>query len=159
MYLPSHPVRWLVTSRLEKYREATEAWLKSHGVQYTELVMMDYPDMEARRAAQAYASFKADIYLRTKAWLFIESSLPLSRDIAERTGYGVFCMDTRELIRPGKGSARKRRVLDAPRVLRHRIVYVARRAKRIPRALARRTSVFCRTLVAHLSSSQKRDGN
>jgi orotate phosphoribosyltransferase len=70
-YLPSAPVRWLVTSRLEKYRAPTEEWLVASGVEYGELMMMDYPDMAARRAANAYASFKAEIYERTRAILFV----------------------------------------------------------------------------------------
>jgi uncharacterized HAD superfamily protein len=139
LYLPTHPVKWLVTSRLERYRAATEAWLARHGVEYGELLMMDYPNMAARRAAQTYASFKADIYLRTKACLFIESSLPLSQQIAELTGYDVFCMDTREMIRPGSGSARRRKILDAPRTLRKQLESAAKKARRIPGGIGRRT--------------------
>jgi orotate phosphoribosyltransferase len=138
LYLPSHPVAWLVTSRLEKYRAATEAWLSRHGVQYNELIMMNYPDMAARRAAKAYASFKADVYLRTKATLFIESSEELSRQIAELTGYHVFCMDTREMIAPGATSARKRKVLDSPRTVGGQVSATLKRAIRIPGGAWRR---------------------
>jgi len=155
-YLPSHPVRWLVTSRLEKHRAATEGWLKKHGVEYGELLMMDYPDMAARRAAQTYASFKADIYLKTKAWLFIESSLGLARQIAERTGYDVFCMDTRELIRPGAASARKRQLLDAPWTLRAHMARALRKARHIPGGLRRRAGRLYRALFGH--SPQRVDG-
>ncbi|MDQ3604932.1 MAG: orotate phosphoribosyltransferase, partial [Gemmatimonadota bacterium] len=101
LYLPTRPVGWLVTSRLERYRAQTEAWLDAHGVAYGELVMMQYPDMAARRAARAYASFKASVYEETGAWLFIESSPTISRKIAELTGKSVFCMETREMVVPG----------------------------------------------------------
>jgi orotate phosphoribosyltransferase len=138
LYLPTHPVGWLVTSRLEKYRAATEAWLSRHGVQYNELIMMNYPDMAARRAAKAYASFKADVYLRTRASLFIESSLPLSRQIAELTGYHVFCMDTREMIAPGASSSRKRKILDSPRTVSGQVSATLKRAIRIPGGAWRR---------------------
>jgi orotate phosphoribosyltransferase len=140
LYLPTHPVRWLVTSRLERYRAATEAWLVRHGVEYGELLMMDYPDMAARRAAQAYACFKAEIYLKTRACLFIESSIRLSQQIAELTGYDVFCMDTREMIRPGSGSARRRKIFDAPRTLRCQLAGAVKKARRIPGNIARRTA-------------------
>jgi len=138
LYLPSHPVRWLVTSRLEKYRKHTEAWLTRHGVQYGDLLMMNYPDMASRRAAQAYASFKAEIYLKTKAWLFIESSLTISEQIAELTGYDVFCMDTREMIRPSGKSARRRKILDAPRNMKQQIVSISEKALIIPGGVGRR---------------------
>jgi orotate phosphoribosyltransferase len=62
LLLPTAPVGWLVTSRLEKYRAPTEEWLARHKVQYRELRMMQYPDKAARQAARAYARFKADIY-------------------------------------------------------------------------------------------------
>jgi orotate phosphoribosyltransferase len=99
-YLPSAPVRWLVTSRLEKYREATQDWLAANGVEYGELLMMDYPDMDARRAANAYASFKAGIYQRTGAILFVESSASLAAEIARLSGKSVFCVETRKMIDP-----------------------------------------------------------
>lgn len=99
-YLPSAPVRWLVTSRLEKYRGATEDWLAANGVEYGELMMMDYPDMAARRAANAYASFKAEIYERTGAILFVESSAKLAAEIARLSGKSVFCVETRRMIDP-----------------------------------------------------------
>ena len=99
-YLPSAPVRWLVTSRLEKYRAATEDWLAANGVEYGELLMMDYADMAARRAANAYAPFKAEIYERTGAILFVESSAKLATEIARLSGKSVFCAETRKMIDP-----------------------------------------------------------
>jgi orotate phosphoribosyltransferase len=99
-YLPTAPVRWLVTARLEKYRSQTEEWLTANGVEYSELVMMDYPDMAARRAANAYASFKAETYRRTGAILFVESSSALAAEIARLSGKSVFCLETRKMIDP-----------------------------------------------------------
>jgi orotate phosphoribosyltransferase len=99
-YLPTAPIRWLVTARLEKYRSLTEEWLTTNGVEYSELIMMDYPDMAARRAANAYASFKAEIYRRTGAILFVESSPALAAEIARLSGKSVFCLETRRMIDP-----------------------------------------------------------
>jgi orotate phosphoribosyltransferase len=101
LLLPTAPVGWLVTSRLEKYRAQTEEWLARHKVQYGELRMMQYPDMAARRAARAYARFKSDIYLETGAWLFVESDAALAVQIAQLSGRSVFCTETREMLAPG----------------------------------------------------------
>ncbi|MBK5188824.1 MAG: hypothetical protein JJD97_11320, partial [Gemmatimonadaceae bacterium] len=98
LLLPTAPVGWLVTSRLEKYRAQTEEWLARHRVQYGELRMMQYPDMAERRAAKAYARFKSDIYVETGAWLFIESSDALAPQIAQLSGRSVFSTKTREML-------------------------------------------------------------
>jgi orotate phosphoribosyltransferase len=105
MLVPSHKVGWLVTCRLEKYRQITEEWLAKHNIEYRELVMMDFPTKEARMASGAYATFKADIYRRTGAKLFIESSPRLTEQIAELSGQPVFCAATREMVYPGFASA------------------------------------------------------
>ena len=62
--------------------------------------MMDYPDMAARRAANAYAPFKAEIYKSTDAILFVESSVKLAAEIARLSGKSVFCAETRRMIDP-----------------------------------------------------------
>jgi len=105
LMLPTAPVGWLVTSRLEKYRELTEEWLARHNVRYGELRMMQYPDMAARRAARAYASFKSEIYEQTGAWLFIESDARLATQVATLSGRSVFCTETREMLPPGSFSS------------------------------------------------------
>jgi orotate phosphoribosyltransferase len=109
LLLPSAPVGWLVTSRLEKYRAQTEEWLARHKVRFGELRMMQYPDMAARRAARAYAQFKADIYMETGAWLFIESDAAVAVQIAQLSGKSVFCTETREMLAPGDSPSPARR--------------------------------------------------
>ncbi len=98
---PTVQIGWLVTNRLEKYRELTENWLARNGIEYRELVMMDYPDMAARRAAGTHGSFKAAVYQSTDALIFIESSLRQAVKIAEISGRDVLCTETGQLIRPG----------------------------------------------------------
>ena len=44
-----YEINTIVTSRLEKYREPTEKWLKDHGVKYKQLIMLDLPSAEERR--------------------------------------------------------------------------------------------------------------
>lgn len=98
---PTRKVGWVVTSRLEKYREATERWLDRNGIEYGELIMMDYPDAATRRALIARSAFKAEAYRRTGAALFLESSLQQSFEIANLAGRDVLCIGTMQLVRPG----------------------------------------------------------
>ncbi|CAN5151732.1 phosphoribosyltransferase family protein [soil metagenome] len=102
LYLPTETVGWFVTCRLEKYRGHTEAWLARHGVRCEELLMMGYPDQASRQAANAYATYKAEIYRRTGARLFIESSPEQALEIAMLSRKPVFCMDTRAMLYPDR---------------------------------------------------------
>jgi uncharacterized HAD superfamily protein len=84
----------LVTSRLEKYRSHTEAWLKKHGVQYQHLEMLDLPDKETRVRLGIHATFKSNIYRKyERSALFIESSKYQSEEIHKQTGKNVFCIE------------------------------------------------------------------
>lgn len=100
-FLPSVPVGWLVTSRLEKYREPTEAWMKAHGINYRELIMLDLASKKERLRSGSHASHKSAAYLRTNADLFIESSLIQALEIAVLSGKPVYCVETSELVSPG----------------------------------------------------------
>lgn len=108
LLLPSVPVGHLVTCRLEKYRPQTEHWLRRHGVQYEELVMMNLPTKAARVAARTHGAFKADVYRQTGAQLFIESSLKQAVEVADRSRKPVLCMETREMIYPSLRTTSKR---------------------------------------------------
>lgn len=99
--VPDQRIGWLVTSRLEKYRPETEAWLEEHSIDYERLVMMDLPDMETRRARGNHAQYKADVYDSVGADLFIESNLKQATEICEETNKPVFCYENNEMIQPG----------------------------------------------------------
>ena len=93
-YLPPCKVDVLVTSRLEKYRSQTEAWLKKHDIQYHKLEMLDLPDKETRVRLGIHATFKSDIYRKyDRVALFIESSKYQSEEIHKQTGKNVFCIE------------------------------------------------------------------
>jgi len=98
LLLPTHPVGWLVTSRLEKYREPTEAWLKKHGVEYGELIMLDVPTQADRERSGVHAEFKAEAYKRTGAILFVESCPKMAEDIAKLADLPTMCLTTNRLI-------------------------------------------------------------
>ncbi len=107
LWIPTVPVAFLVTSRLEKYREPTETWLHRHGVQYGELRMLDLPSARARQAARAHASFKAQVYRSTPTELFIESNPGQAREIAQLTGQPVLCIETRRMVYPSPAAVHR----------------------------------------------------
>jgi len=100
LVVPTKPIGWLVTCRLEKYRKITEEWLQRHGIQYNELVMMDLPDKATRVALGAHAKFKAQVYKSVNAALFIESSYSQAQVIARLAGKPVLCIETGQMINP-----------------------------------------------------------
>ena len=116
LVVPTVSLGWLVTCRLEKYRALTTAWLARQGIRYQELVMMNYPSKAARLAAGSHGTFKAAVYRKTDALLFIESSLVQATDIARLTGRDVFCMETREMLNPDR-LAKVRRAVREPNAM------------------------------------------
>lgn len=105
--VPTKKIGWLVTSRLEKYREETEAWLAKNGVEYGELIMMDHPDMMTRQIEGDHSEFKSNVYESVDAELFIESSSSQSIEIAQTTGKPVFCFDDNTMVYPDTLAATK----------------------------------------------------
>jgi orotate phosphoribosyltransferase len=98
LYRPCYEIGWLVTSRLEKYRNATERWLSLNGVSYKNLIMMDVSSKQERIASKRHAEFKADIYRKTDSVLFIESSSRQADQIARITRKPVFCLENRKVF-------------------------------------------------------------
>lgn len=90
----SFPVGGFVSSRLEKYRHETEAWLHRNGFVYNRLFMLNLPSKEARIKQRAHAPFKAAIYKNRPETLFVESDVNQAEAIARLTGKDVLCTDT-----------------------------------------------------------------
>lgn len=101
LHLPSHPVKALVTSRLEKYRPETEEWLRRHGVVYGELIMLDLPNALERRKAGVHGKHKAAYYRSSSATLFVESELNQAQEIARLSGKPVLSLDGPRMCLPG----------------------------------------------------------
>ena len=97
LFLPTIPIGWLVTCRREKYRDLTEQWLKRHGIIYQHLVMLDESQKPPRTTNKTHAAFKAKIFTKTKATLFIESCEPQAREIANLSGKQVYCAETAQM--------------------------------------------------------------
>ena len=94
--LPSVKVKAVVSARLEKYRDVTEAWLERAGVQYEQLCLLDSTP-EERRQQGLHSRHKADVCLRLKPSLFIESDPVQANEIAQLSGCPVFCFETRTM--------------------------------------------------------------
>lgn len=104
LYSTKRRIGALVTSRLEKYRPQTEAWLAKRGISYDRLVMLDLPSKAERQRLMAHGQFKADVYRRSEAMLFIESENAQAIRIAELSGKPVLCLETHRLITPDLAS-------------------------------------------------------
>lgn len=94
-YIPRLKVKAIITGRLEKYREQTEAWLKKHGVKYDDLFMR--PD-----ASVPHWQHKADHYKELDAGLFVEDEPGQAAKIYELTGKHVLLVPQFRLIQGWK---------------------------------------------------------
>ncbi len=129
LFIPSVQVAHLVTSRLEKYRPETEAWLKRHGVSYGKLHMLDLPSAAERRRLNVHHTFKARIYQeQLHAILFVESEERQAREIMRLSNKPVYCTATNEMYVPGRSaSALKPIVLRKSQSLKRKVVKQLRR--------------------------------
>lgn len=99
-YIPTAEIGWIVTSRLEKYRENTEEWLQRQGIIYDHLYMMNVESAEKRRRLGNHAKFKAEIFKNAKgAMWFIESEKEQAEEIAKLTGKAVFCVGSERFFK------------------------------------------------------------
>ena len=85
----------IITSRLEKYRNQTEQWLKKNNVEYSRLVMLNLPTKEARLKISK-AEFKASVIKKEKLPLYIESDPQLAKEIYLNSKTPVYCVETGE---------------------------------------------------------------
>ena len=100
LLIPTMPVGYLVTARLEKYREATEQWLKGNNVPYDHLIMLDCETAKERDQV-SQGAFKAQVYRAQKdCFLFVESSFEQALEICRLSGKQVYCTQNHALINP-----------------------------------------------------------
>jgi len=116
LWKPIRPVGWIVTSRLEKYRNITEQWLKKNGIDYGHLIMMNVEDQAARRRTSV-PDYKSAVYQSSGAALFIESALVEAIQIASRTQKKVFCFESAEFIPPSSYDTFKSQIKDPSNIL------------------------------------------
>lgn len=97
---PRAKIQHLVTSRLEKYRPETERWLAQHGISYGKLWMLGMASGEERRRQNAHAAYKAAIYVKTGAGLFVESDERQAVRIAQLSGRPVLSVEGQHMVWP-----------------------------------------------------------
>ncbi|WP_217989615.1 phosphoribosyltransferase family protein [Sphingomonas lenta] len=100
LFLPGRRVAHLVTSRLERYRPETEAWLAANEISYGKLWMLNAPTAEERRRLNAHGAFKAEVYRHVDAQLFVESEDRQAVEIARLSGKPVLSIETQSLVLP-----------------------------------------------------------
>ena len=93
-FIPSRPIGWIVTARLQKYSKETVSWLKKYKVQFDSLVMLNLESAQQRRALGIHANFKAKVYASVNdTVLFIESDPHQAQTIAQLSGKQVYCVE------------------------------------------------------------------
>jgi hypothetical protein len=97
LFLPQRRVGHIVTCRLERYRAATEAWLRRHGVSFEGLHMMPYATKAERMAAGNRGGWKASVIRSLEVEMFIESCPKQAAIIAREAGVPVWCTRTQAL--------------------------------------------------------------
>jgi uncharacterized HAD superfamily protein len=117
---PSVRVKWLVTSRLEKYRNLTRDWLAANRIPYENLVMLDLPDQATRMRLDAGAAFKARTYSGTKAVMFFESSRTEALKVASLCNKAVICTDDGSMVFPGDYAAMRKAAQNIYQILKGR---------------------------------------
>ncbi|MEY3020467.1 MAG: hypothetical protein RLZZ272_1451 [Actinomycetota bacterium] len=114
LLLPGLPVDRIVTSRLERDRSVTEAWLAAHGVRYRRLEMIDLPSHDERSRPWVAERHKAAALAASGARLFVESDRKQAKRIASLTGRAVLCLTTGEFHPPRWRTRARRRILGPP---------------------------------------------
>lgn len=97
-YLPTVPIRAIITNRLECHRSVTEEWLFIHGVRYETLVMRPERTAVERRAGTDTGLWKAVHAGALEVPLFVESHMPQAERIHDRAGIPVYCTGTRTML-------------------------------------------------------------
>jgi len=100
LFNPTRRIGHIVSARLEKYRDRTEAWLSANAIDYGRLHLLDLPSKAERQRLGAHHLHKAKIYRESGAILFYESEPAQAAEIARLSGKPVLCIADMEIYRP-----------------------------------------------------------
>jgi hypothetical protein len=99
-----HPLRMVVSFRLERHRPIIEAWLKRWGVQVKELVLHPATSFAERDKAFDVIAHKAERFRLSGCAVFVESCPQQAEIIARHSGRIVFCPPARRVFQ-GQGAS------------------------------------------------------
>lgn len=92
LYLPrKEKIPLIITARMERHRDVTEAWLDKHGVQYDRLVMGSWKTEEERLRPHEIARYKSAHFANSGLVTYVESHPSLAKQIAQMTRRQVIC--------------------------------------------------------------------
>jgi len=94
--IPAFEIDAIVTSRLEKYRQETGAWLEQNNVKYKNLYMWKIGDKSERNGN--FARHKIDELLQLKPDMYWESTWDQSQKIWAETKIPTLCIDEMTLL-------------------------------------------------------------
>lgn len=99
LFTPTVPIGEIVSYRLSKYDGITRDWLQRHHIGFKRLTTFAAQSWEERaNSGISSVKFKSDIYsMREWARLFVESSEKQAREIHERTGKPVYCVENNKM--------------------------------------------------------------
>lgn len=97
-YIPTVEINTLVTCRLEKYREATEEWLRKNHVKYKHLIMLDMASREDRLAWGKHGEYKGKVFANSPTEFFVESSFSQAKIIVKISKKTVFCTENFQML-------------------------------------------------------------
>lgn len=96
-FLFSKPIKYIITSREERFRTVTEEWLLKYNITYEKLIMKPNG---LPGGNQAHAEYKANI-LKTGPWsdvqLYIESDPKQAKIMAQLINIPIWCIDNQKL--------------------------------------------------------------
>jgi hypothetical protein len=92
--IPSFEIDYIISNRLEKFRETTEEWLRKHKVKYRQLILRDFLPLPG----EGKADFKIKKLLEIKPDFFWESSSQEAQQIWRETKIPTFSIRENKLL-------------------------------------------------------------
>lgn len=94
-FIPSSPIKYIITSRLEKNRTITEQWLQKNNIKYQQLVM------KPTDSDYNHAMYKVDIINSfSDIELYIESDIKQAQTISQNVNIPIWCIDSQTTYYP-----------------------------------------------------------
>lgn len=94
-FLFTKPIKYIITSREERFRPATEEWLKKHNIKYERLIMKA---TGMPGGNQAHAEYKANTLKKLNGIeLYIESDPKQAKIMSQFINIPVWCTDNQKL--------------------------------------------------------------